>query len=154
MEASSVEAASSVEGPGPDKAHLSFSVPITNMTTHTFKRTDMHLDHGIWSHEGKDVPPETITAATLGENGPIPGKGYFSSESDGLLTGTEGSCDYVSDKKGADGANVKLHFHWSNPEVGSNTWEATIGLPLCVHSSGGKDGKNIWMPVEIRVAPC
>jgi hypothetical protein len=109
----------------------------------------MHLQHGIWADEGKSVPPETIKPGKMSDDGLDPTKMSFASESQGVLTGTEGTCDYISDKDGPDGKKVPLHFHWSVPQSGSNTYDPSVGGPLRLETDGGLQGLNIWMGTAI-----
>jgi hypothetical protein len=98
------EVASATEPLG---AARSFYVVVKNYAV-DLTRKDFGLKHGKWGKrgdgKGESVPPEKISRGT---------KDYWYSESDGLATGTEGTCVYGSERG-------NLEFWWNNPYVGSD----------------------------------
>lgn len=86
-----------------------------------------HLDHGEWSSGG--MPPTTI---------PQGGFGHFGSESDGFLTGTQGSVSYTVSGESDD---HQATFYWDNPYIGGNSYSATAP-PGYVGRPTGSDGDN------------
>lgn len=94
-----------------------------------------HLDHGIWTND--IAPPQTI----------MPGETVtWSSESSGILTGTEGRVQYMV----GDGGSV-VNLHWNNPYSGSNTYDEACATGLSVLRSGG-GGANAQVSWTIEPA--
>ena len=91
-------------------AERSFAITLRNVTPLTLTRANMNLAHGEWSNAGNDVPPQEI--------GPMNVNGaYWSSESDGFATGTEGWVTYNT-------SAGECLISWNNPFVGSNGFGA------------------------------
>ncbi|MFC9329610.1 hypothetical protein [Kitasatospora sp. NPDC057015] len=68
------------------------------------------LPHGIWSHGGELEPPGTIPS----------GKSRtWESESEGVLTGTEGFATYNSDAG-------QFVFHWDRPYYGDGLLDMNV----------------------------
>ncbi|MFI9235370.1 aegerolysin family protein [Streptomyces sp. NPDC053079] len=92
-------------------AARSVEVFMTNSTRCDLVLITARLDHGEWTRR----PPafiergDTIT---------------WESESNGVLTGTEGEADFVTQGCRNPANNTKrLHLHWNNPYVGSNSYD-------------------------------
>jgi hypothetical protein len=100
-------------------AARSFSITVVNYTGRVFNRTS--LNHGVWSNEEACVPPEQRPKVSLNDDGDvIPGVIFFESESQGFMTGTEGSVDYVNDAIGT------VSIYWDNPFIGSNEFSVNV----------------------------
>jgi hypothetical protein len=104
---------------------------VHNRTPHTLRRTDANLDHGEWTEPNE--PPGVISPGTTV---------FIESESDGVMTGAEGTIRYASDGGG------ELYFHWDNPYAGRNSYlqAAPSGCGLCF--SGG-DGNNAELDLQL-----
>lgn len=128
-------------------AKRSFTIHFFNHTIKEWRREDLHLDHGIWEHDNKDVPPERIPRGKIIEEEEriIPSEADWGSESSGFATGTQGWVNYRDVRTG----NLVLHIAWDNPYVGSNGLgiEPPDGL-VVTHTS--IDGNNAT--VEIHMA--
>jgi Aegerolysin len=97
----------------------------TNNTEYILGKSWQNLDHGVWTDDIE--PPQTIVSGETVT---------WSSESDGIATGTEGRVDYTV----GDGGPV-IELHWNNPFAGGNTYDE-LGLSgLSLLRSGG-DGDN------------
>ncbi|MET0842655.1 MAG: hypothetical protein ABWY23_02315 [Mycetocola sp.] len=89
----------------------------------TLVRIGGGLDHGIWTRQ----PPLTIPPLT---------NANWESESNGVLTGTEGHVDY--DIQLATGGSAgTCHIYWDNPYVGSNEYEEKTPETFQVKRLGG-----------------
>jgi hypothetical protein len=97
-------------------AARSTHVTLKNRTRRNLTKTADNLDHGIWT----DRPPVII-----GD------RGEWESESDGILTGTEGRATYSID----GGGEVRLH--WNNPFVGSNSYHESVAPQAAPDGSSG-----------------
>lgn len=62
-------------------------------------------------------PPETIGAGSLSR----PTTATWASESDGMMTGTEGQATYIIEA----GENTTVTCKWDNPYVGGNSYGCT-----------------------------
>ncbi|WP_165953752.1 aegerolysin family protein [Streptomyces sp. 8K308] len=90
-------------------AARSYDISIVNLTNMELTREKSHLDHGVWSGEGSETPPDKIA----------PGETvHFGSESQGFMTGTEGYVTY-----GSPAGDFTVY--WDNPYVGSDSSSAT-----------------------------
>lgn len=96
----------------------------------------MHLDHGEWTTE----PPTIMGNA-----------GEWESESDGILTGTEGSATFQIETD--TGVSVgEVRFDWDNPAAGANSYRETLS-PAATndnedgfsagHKGGGGDNARV-----------
>jgi hypothetical protein len=101
---------------GPTAARTTV-VSLKNITDCTLERTWATLSHGVWWK----YPPAVIPANTTVS---------FGSESNGFMTGTEGSatfmvtfCPELGPGPGSDLGSVT--FEWNNPYVGSNSYQVT-----------------------------
>ncbi|MGW3182928.1 hypothetical protein ACWDD9_26980 [Kitasatospora sp. NPDC001119] len=127
--------------PAPAQAALSAArsttVHLHNGTGCTLNRTDYSLSHGIWT-QGQE-PPQW-----LGNTGDA----VFQSESNGFMTGTEGSVTFQAsncEEGWRNGAAVRLH--WNNPYVGSNGYDddgTTRGFFRTTHDTGAGDNANVY----------
>lgn len=89
----------------------------------TLFKTRQGLDHGIWTRE----PPLQIPPLT---------NANWESESDGVLTGTEGHVDYDIQLASGQGAGT-CHIYWDNPHIGSNDYDETTPETFRVRRIGG-----------------
>jgi Aegerolysin len=118
-------------------AARSFSVSITNfLGGGPWKRTGINLDHGVWSENNARIPPETIPAVSLDDDGnAVPGLAFFEAESQGVATGCEGSVDYHNDRFG------DMHIFFDNPFIGGNQFSVApnAGVNFFWGDPGGND---------------
>lgn len=93
------------------------------------------LDHGIWSQE----PP-----ATVHNTGDV----SWQSESNGFMTGTEGSVTYKTSNCEEGWRNDRtIRLHWNNPYVGSNgrdTDGTDSGFRAVFEGGGGNNALLLW----------
>src|SRR5215208_2488493 len=97
-------------------AARSTHVILKNRTRMNLNKVDDSLDHGIWVER----PPRII-----GD------RGEWESESDGVLTGTEGRTTYKIDGGG------EIRLHWDNPFVGSNSYHESVAPQAAPSGVGG-----------------
>lgn len=119
-------------------AARSYLIQVTNLTGQTLEldRTRTDLKHGKWSNSGSDTPPDTIGN---------PHTGNFGSESDGLMTGTEGQATYTS-------SSGDFVIYWDNPYVGSD--ETSVQTPQGFTSTKeDSKGDNATLKVVLYPAP-
>ncbi|MCX6390967.1 MAG: hypothetical protein NTX95_00475 [Actinobacteria bacterium] len=104
----------------------SFSMTIVNRTDQTFGCQSATLDGGEWA----SMPPDSIA----------PGGSYsFRTQSNGVMTGTEGSVNYPG-----------LRIYWNNPYVGSNDYTCTATTAKCsITYSRGNDAS-----MTLTLTPC
>ena len=127
-------------------AARTFRVTILNNTTHVWDRDNFGLMAGIWS--GTAIPSEHVPRFGFdGEGNPVPGVDWFQSDSDGILTGTEGFVDYLT-----QGIAGTLHIHWNNPFSGHNSFTASGPLQFNYFwgDPGGNDAR-ITLRIERRM---
>lgn len=99
----------------------STTVTLQNTTSDTLTLTNAHLDGGIWSQN--QYPPATISGDS---------KGTWMSESDGFMTGTQGSVTYqLPESQGS------IYIEWDNPYVGGNSYKHTAPAGFEINQSGG-----------------
>lgn len=124
-------------------AARSFSITVNNWTGKVWKRTALGLSHGVWSDNESLVPPEQLPKVSLNDNGDAqPGVIYFESESQGVMTGTEGFVDYANDGN-------TIHIYWDNPYIGSNSF--SVAVPDAYAASfTDYHGNNADVTVDIR----
>lgn len=91
------------------------------------------LDHGIWDSQ----PPSSIPKA----EGGAPGKGSWTTESNGFATGTEGSCTYAFYDSRTEQV-FYIDIHWDNPFTGSNAYSISTGCNSVDVSYSGGSGDN------------
>ncbi|GAA4634078.1 hypothetical protein GCM10023196_074180 [Actinoallomurus vinaceus] len=90
----------------------SVEVFLNNLTRCDLLLVTARLDHGEWESQ----PPQLIL---LGD------QGRWESVSHGVATGTEGEADYFTQSCRNPGNNNKrIHFHWDNPFIGSNSYDS------------------------------
>ncbi|GAA2830669.1 aegerolysin family protein [Kitasatospora sp. CM 4170] len=105
-------------------------VYLNNWTGCTLTRESWELSHGIWTL----LPPVRIYDQK---------QGFWSSESNGFATGTEGFAQFYSENCANPLLNGRLvRVHWNNPYVGSNSYD-WAGSDLKFHlSKAGGSGNN------------
>jgi hypothetical protein len=108
-----------------------------NMTNDSLDKTSDHLDHGAFTDPFQ--PPQEILPDQFGQ---------WRAESDGvipilgsLLTGTDGSVDYVVRNKGD-----QIHFDWDNPAVGKTTFKFPAPIGAANASSD-----YVFFPIHIAL---
>ena len=109
-----------------------------NRTPFTLTRSVANLDHGTWTDPNE--PPDTIRPWSTAQ---------IESESDGVMTGTEGTVRYESDGGG------ELYFHWDNPYDGRNSYlqAAPAGCGLAFSGGSGNNTElDIQLVTDARVA--
>ncbi|MBB4893226.1 hypothetical protein FHS39_002257 [Streptomyces olivoverticillatus] len=110
-------------------AARSTQVQFHNGTGCTLTRADYGLAHGIWSQE----PPAVVYNT---------GDVSWQSESNGFMTGTEGSITFTTSNCEEGWRNGRaIRFHWDNPFAGSNGYDTngTDGAFRNVIQGGGGD---------------
>jgi hypothetical protein len=98
---------------------------LQNQTKSEFTRKSESLAHGVWVTH----PPAKIAPSN---------KGKWQSDSDGFMTGTEGSCIYTFQ----DGRTITCKVHWNNPYTGSNSYSIDVDSPAYQGSYTGGSGEN------------
>ncbi|GGR51058.1 hypothetical protein WEB32_34810 [Streptomyces netropsis] len=94
-------------------AARSTEVKFHNGTGCQLIRQSYGLDHGIWS-QGQE-PPHTVSNTQ---------DVSWKSESNGFMTGTEGSVTYRTSNCEEGWRNDRpVRFHWNNPYAGSNGYD-------------------------------
>jgi hypothetical protein len=112
-------------------AARSTRVKVINFTEQTFRTVDEELLHGIWTiHVPRRIDPQDTVE--------------WASESQGLLTGTEGSGKLKPD----DGSGI-ITLHWNNPYIGSNSYSHSAPEGYQVSFRGGA-GDNAEVVFQIR----
>ncbi|MFX0573313.1 hypothetical protein [Nocardia nepalensis] len=108
-------------------AQRSYWIKAYNLTGQELTQKSKELDHGIWSDNGQDTPPDVFKSAAKAEWG---------SESDGFATGTEGNVIFS-----LNGGGGQFEIYWDNPYVGSDqTWvTAPKGYTYVKDDSGGNN---------------
>ncbi|MFD8979027.1 Crystal protein ET79 [Streptomyces sp. NPDC059564] len=102
----------------------SVRVKVVNGSGTLLARTGAELKWGIWS--GDSLPPSLINPNARAD---------WQTESEGFMTGTEGSAEYVLAGGG------KVVFRWNNPFSGSNSYACEVpATHSCATAGGG--GKN------------
>jgi len=109
-------------------ASRSVQVHFNNTTNDVMTLKNSYLSHGVWSQD--DLPPQQITAGAQNIQ--------WGSESNGLMTGTEGYATYTL----GTGGDVTLN--WSNPYVGSNSYSSSAPAgKSCTYAGGSEDNANV-----------
>ena len=108
-------------------ASRSTTVKFQNNTDLPMTLINAKLSHGAWSQNL--YPPENIAPN---------GTGTWESQSDGFMTGTEGTATYMLGNVG------DVTVDWENPFAGSNKYSSSApnGYELS-HSGGGGDNANV-----------
>jgi hypothetical protein len=92
------------------------------------------LAHGIWSLN--DAPPQSIPAGAQNVQ--------WGSESDGLMTGTQGAVTYSL------GAGGTVTLNWDNPYAGSNEYSSSVPAGFsCPYSGGDEDNTNVTFTLRM-----
>ncbi|MEU1818917.1 hypothetical protein ABZ543_27575 [Streptomyces roseifaciens] len=118
-------------------AARSTQVKFHNGTGCELNRQSYSLDHGIWS-QGQEPP------ATVSNTRDV----SWQSESNGFMTGTEGSVTYRTSNCEEDWRNGRtIRFHWNNPYAGSNGYD-TNGTDntfrSVIEGGGGNNAVVMW----------
>ena len=98
----------------------SATIKLQNKTKSKLSLTGAKLSHGVWSEN--QYPPESIEAG---------GSGTWESESDGFMTGTQGSASYHL----VDSGTVTVS--WDNPYAGSNSYSDSAPKGFTISRTGG-----------------
>ena len=117
-------------------AARSVKVSVINNSSNPLVDPKGELDHGSWvTWEGDPF----FYAQTLDT-------GYWISESDGVMTGTQGKATYAC----LYGLDLKyVTFYWDNPWDGENSYSADFPSSLKVtHTSGHGDNAEVTFTVE------
>jgi hypothetical protein len=110
-------------------AFRSVDVSLINRTGCDLTKTGAGTDHGIFTSQ----PPELIEPD---------GQGFWASESNGFLTGTEGWTTFrTSDCDIRDNRRKNIYVHWSSPWIGSANYSAEADSPVEV-TYNGDTGNN------------
>ncbi|MCC8379646.1 MULTISPECIES: aegerolysin family protein [unclassified Xenorhabdus] len=120
-----------------DPSARSADITIYNKTNKTLRISSMELFHGQWAHE----PPYNIFSNS---------SGYFRSESNGFLTGTEGIVEY----KFRDNSST-FTIHWDIPYLWilSNSYEInSSSASYKISREGGDHGNNVHVKITIENA--
>ncbi|MFD9356943.1 hypothetical protein [Streptomyces sp. NPDC060031] len=115
-------------GPG-ILAARSTHVRLVNLTDRHWTFGEASLSHGIWSSR----LPEVIAPYSAGD---------WQSESNGVMTGTEGRATYST-------ANGPVEVRWNNPFVGSNTYSCRVPAGYSCERFAGS-GDNASVTFEVR----
>lgn len=108
-------------------ASRNVNVCFDNQTDVPIYRKTFGLVHGIWIRD--IVPPEYIAKKQ---------QGYWGSESDGLMTGTEGYAEYYVASRDSQGV---VRVTWDNPWGGRNSYDQSAPRGYNISRSGG-EGDN------------
>jgi hypothetical protein len=107
-----VPAAAAADSPSGARSAREVEVFMTNSTRCDLVLVTARLDHGEWVR----FPPRFVERGDTVD---------WRSDSNGVLTGTEGEADYVTQGCRNPANNTKrIHLHWNNPYVGSNSYDA------------------------------
>ncbi|MFF4498072.1 Crystal protein ET79 [Streptomyces sp. NPDC001546] len=114
------------------QAARSTAVRVVNNSGTLLARTGAGLSHGIWT--GNSLPPSLIGPGA---------SATWESESEGVMTGTEGYANYTM----AGGGTVSIR--WDNPFSGSNKYQCQVPAPhRCTTSGGGGDNAYVTFAVN------
>jgi hypothetical protein len=125
----------------PQDAARSTTVIVINYTDTPMTFQGSTLDHGIWSDDLS--PPQEIPTSG--------GTVTWANESDGFMTGDEGSATYWLFPN-SDQATTGT-IYWNNPYSGSNTYSITFEGPSAsnfIGSYDGGSGDNATVTFEVR----
>jgi hypothetical protein len=118
-------------------------IKINNLTEFGLTKIKEQLDGGEWSN-GKH-PPDKIAPKT---------QIYFESESNGIMTGTEGYVKYRIE----DGTNSEFYFHWNNPYASNvignhyNTFHESINDKYAIWHTGNDNDQNEILDLFIDIS--
>ncbi|MEU9255692.1 hypothetical protein AB0D66_28075 [Streptomyces sp. NPDC048270] len=110
------------------QAARSTKVTLTNRTPLAWTRWEASLVHGMWYPE----PPATIAADS---------SGTWQSESNGVLTGTEGLAVFGTQ-------HGPVEIYWNNPYFGSNKYGCRAPSGYSCRQTGGP-GNNASVTFEV-----
>ncbi|MET9415556.1 hypothetical protein ABZY03_15490 [Streptomyces klenkii] len=118
-------------------AARSTQVKFHNGTGCQLNRQSHGLDHGIWT-QGQEPPATVYNTWDVS----------WQSESNGFMTGTEGSVTYRTSNCEEDWRNDRtIRFHWNNPYVGGNGYD-TDGTDntfrKVIEGGGGNNAVVLW----------
>jgi hypothetical protein len=130
------------KGPGhavqTDSAARSVAITFKNLTSpgpdgwDVVPRWAWTLSHGIWTV----LPPESLPKAT---------SRFWMSESNGILTGTEGSVRY-----GSSFGDVTIY--WDNPYIGGNSYSCTVpAFFTCAILGGGGNNASVTFLFYVNI---
>ena len=114
-------------------AARSVTIIVDNTTDVALTGANSNLDHGIWGTN----PPARIEAGATAT---------WEAESSGVATGTEGSVDYTLEL--GLGSTGKVHVHFDNPFVGSNSYDQSAPAAYTLNRVGdgsGEDSTAHWI---------
>jgi hypothetical protein len=121
-----------------EAAARSVLITFHNQSKLTLEMAGGRLAHGEWTHR----PPKTI-----GPNQKV----TWASESNGFMTGTEGTVTYRIKGGG------QVYLWWDNPYAGGNSYDASVpaGYQLPNHGGSGDNARVDWVfrPFVIPVLP-
>jgi hypothetical protein len=118
---------------GKSDSARSVDVMLVNRTGASLRCGDAVLDGGEWA----SYPPSALTAG---------GGASWRTQSNGLMTGTEGRVTFA-----IDGTDAKVTLSWSNPYVGSNSYtcQASDGYS-CSRTGGSGNNSSVTFTVQRR----
>jgi hypothetical protein len=126
-------------------AARSVKITVENWTGRTWTKQALSLPGGIWMNNGGLVPPDVLPKVSLSPDGdPVPGVTEFGSESEGFMTGTEGSVTYVNEQGGS------LLIGWNNPYIGGNGFGAQAPEGFVASLGVTTPGDNADITVSLR----
>lgn len=122
-------------------AARSVKVNVVNNSKYIFYHNSDGLNHGVWvTYQGPYSTGPFQFAKEIDADG---GTGYFASESDGVMTGTQGWAAFQ------DMAGQQITFHWDNPWDGANSYSAPCFSGVKVsHTSGHGDNAEVTFTIE------
>ncbi len=106
------------------KYDITVEFPSDLATDYVLNLTSENLPHGKWVKH----PPDQITSETTM---PV----QIKAESDGFMTGTQGSFEYTSDDSSDNPSTFEFKFDM--PYAGSNSGELTVSDPLGYYTTTG-----------------
>ncbi|MDX1823519.1 MAG: aegerolysin family protein [Thiohalomonadales bacterium] len=114
-------------------ASRSVQVHFNNSTDSVLTLKKAALSHGEWSQD--DSVPGSVAAGQQNVQ--------WGSESDGFMTGTEGSATFTL------GSGGEVTLNWDNPYYGSNSYSSSVpGGFKCTYTGGGEDNANVTFTLE------
>ena len=120
-------------------AARSVKVNLINNSPTDFYHDSDGLEHGDWITYSEDGA--FFMADPVEGNG---GTGYFESESDGVMTGTQGWATYTSS------FGEKFTVKWDNPYSGGNSYSCSIDPAYKIsHKGGGGDNAEVTFTIEL-----
>jgi hypothetical protein len=115
-------------------ADRSTQVTLNNRTPLNLSRTYANLDHGIWTNNV--LPPENI---------PPQEPSSWEAESDGFMTGVQGTVTYKLEGVG------DVVITWDNPFQGSNSYtkSAPTGYEISLEGGSGDNAQVTFTLVKV-----